>query len=719
MYDFEIDERLWQSHTLKFKIPAADLKARHLKEDALLEFEGLQYYITSVVRLRDNEKSDYEVEAEIAWMRLADIKRVGSFILKGETARFGLVSILNETAWSALQAPDTGSYSLEVQDGTILDLIWQWAKITGLEVSFETTSKLVNLVPQVGADTGLAFRYGRNLRTLKREAVSPSVTRMFVFGRNDLSINSLTTGAVSYIENYSYYTDQGLTLLEAKARYRKDEIYNDDSFIEAPALYDAAVARLAILSQPNVTYSGDVIDLSKLVHTTEYDFQCGDTVRVSDEPLDIDVNARVSRRVRNPYEPHKDKIELTFGPLLLPDPKTSTSRSDRSQEWELFSSRNSTTERRIRNFSTILHRIRLKTIQDSEWMVNFKVSGVGVGTGNVTITPVNDETGLSLVQPRTMPVVNGEIWEWSFTYAQKQLPDADWVMVIRATSDTAGVGIDVAMDQSAFWILARGTTRAEATLTNSVRYDYTGSIQTFLVPDDVLEILVECHGGAATWELGGKGGMVKGLFSVLAGDIYDVYVGKAGVVTEVSWPNGGTGATGWANLHGGSGGASTHLIKTGMSFANSLIVAAGAGGAGGSYGIGGGLYRAPGGDGGFYSGTPGRNMFWPGFVPPPSYDIISGYPGTHEGPGIGLGLNGSFGQGAAGSPGGLLASSGGAGGGGWYGGAGGRGLGSSADGGGGGCGWFDFASGYDIEIEDGENSGYGYMIISWETPDGE
>lgn len=721
LIDLELDERFEQSYTVSFRVPATDLKTQNLVEDAKLTFEGDDFYITDVIKQRGDEVADYEILAEAAWMKLTDLKRPASFILAGETPRNGLAKILLDSGWSVLATTDDPLlYRLEAQDATILDLIWQWAKICLCEVSFQNSTKTVSMIPMVGAVRPLSFRYGRNLKSVKRTSKPPQVTRLYVYGKNGVvDITHSTVGGVDYIEDYSYYTNQGLTLPEAKALYRKDEIYSDDSFVEEAALFQAASARLAVLAQPIVLYEASVIDLSNLVGIPEYNFSCGDTVNVFDEILGFDVQARVTRKITWPFEPDKDKIELTFGGFILPDPKVTTTRSDTSQNWELFESRNWVGQKLIRNFSTILHRIRLSTFTDAEWITTFKLQGVGAGSSTVTFTFLDDETGLKIWDDYVVGVSNGEAIDVNWSFGQKGIPAGVTTMVIRARSDTGSAGIDVAELNSAFWILARGSARQEVSLANSVRYDYIGSVQSFTVPDDVTEIQIEAVGGSGRdVTYGGKGGHVVAKFPVLGGDSYDIYVGGNEPGTTGGWPNGGTGYSQIANPTGG--GSSSHIIPAGGSFTDALIVAAGAGGSGESDTIGPPGFLAYGGDGGFYNGTVGayetpgyagfgatQDALGPGGVTAPN----PGENGDTDGLGFGgdAGISSNF-----------FAFGGGGGGGGWHGGGGAGGLGVSPGytGGGGGASGFLASIGYDLQYDDGFNpSGQqGYIIISWATP---
>jgi phage minor structural protein len=734
MLDFYIDERFLQSSICGFKIRAEDPKAVHLREDVKIEASGQPFFITDVVKSREAERAMVEIIAEAGWMRLADIKRVGTFLLTGVSVSDGLNAILSETGWAAVQVSDQpGAYSIEATDASVLELIWQWAKITGNEVSFESFSRVITMLPQVGANRGLSFRYGRNLKSIKRTAKPPQATRVFAFGRNDLNLTS-ETGGLTYVEDYSYYTSQGMSLEDAQLYYRKDDVIQDDSFIQSSALHEAAQLRLSILSQPQVTYEMSVIDLSRLTGFREDDFGLGDTVYVYDDVLDINVQARVSRIVRYPYEPQRNQVELTSGPIIIPDQNTRSARSSTTQSWELFESQNRVGERLVRNFNTILHRIKLRTIENAEWVIGYSIKAVAKGDSTVTIEFVEDGTSEEIWPTKVMSLTDGQEVEFNFTMGQKERPSGEYVFVVRGSSDTAGAGLDIEPNGTAFWILARGSTRENVVLQTSIRYDATGSIQTFEVPDDVFEVLIEAHGSAGAGPSGGPGGMVKGRFPVLGGQVYDIYVGCNNRTWSVNgqttvFPDGGIARDSAAgDVSGTFGGGSSQVRPQGGLLSSALLVAAGGGGHNPT-----GLSRpgtqAQGGYGGFYRGGDG----W-GLSPAQTPGVARCGYGADQDLGDGAtslggdaesdgGWNGQ-GQGGRGADtSNAFHFGGGSGGGGWYGGAG-AGLptffggGSYAGDGGGGCGWFG-VTGYDLEIEDGENTEDGYIIISWEDPGGE
>lgn len=265
---------------------------------------------------------------------------------------------------------------------------------------------------------------------------------------------------------------------------------------------------------------------------------------------------------------------------------------------------------------------------------------------------------------------------------------------------------------NALWILAKGTKARVFTLPNSIRYDYTGAIQTFTVPDDIASITIEAHGAqggqkGSSWP-GGLGAKVIAVFDVIAGAVYDVYVGGyPGTAAAGGWPNGGLGDTNVGN--GCGGGGRSEVRPTGGLIAATLLIAGGGGGAGD-----GGSPGNPdvhGGAAGFYVGLDGGDGSFPG-------QVAGGDGANLEGAGLLASPGGNGFGGPALHTTNAFAFCGGGGGDGWYGGGGATGQPTPGVycGGGGGAVSYVAGAGSDLEYTDAENVGHGFVIVSWATP---
>lgn len=108
----------------------------------------------------------------------------------------------------------------------------------------------------------------------------------------------------------------------------------------------------------------------------------------------------------------------------------------------------------------------------------------------------------------------------------------------------------------------------------SVTFAYTGSVQSYTVPDGVTGVFVEAWGGVGGCE-GGGGGTARGLLRVSPGEILKVHVGAKGVSSYYQY--GGYTSPGYSGCDGGRAGA-TDIRLGGDGLLDRAIVAGGGGG---------------------------------------------------------------------------------------------------------------------------------------------
>ncbi|MBK9190431.1 MAG: T9SS type A sorting domain-containing protein [Crocinitomicaceae bacterium] len=250
-----------------------------------------------------------------------------------------------------------------------------------------------------------------------------------------------------------------------------------------------------------------------------------------------------------------------------------------------------------------------------------------------------------------------------------------------------------------------------ATFAQTTVFNYTGAMQTYVVPAGVTEISVDviAAGGGLSMGSGGgtqnpgNGGRIQADLTVVPGTTLNIYVGGAGTNGVPPTPGvggfngGGNGGNGYSSYAGGGGGGASDIRIGGTALNDRVIVAGGGGGGAYNYssgdigGAGGGL---TGGDGlsngsvGSGSGTGGTQSAGGNF------GVWSGW--TNASPGT-LGTGGHAGVDGAG----------GGGGGGYYGGGGG-----AWSGGGGGSSYSDAVLAASVIHTVGYNSGNGQISIT-------
>ena len=236
-------------------------------------------------------------------------------------------------------------------------------------------------------------------------------------------------------------------------------------------------------------------------------------------------------------------------------------------------------------------------------------------------------------------------------------------------------------------------------------FGYTGSLQTWTVPNGVTSVTVDvlgASGGAGYFGNGGFGGRVAGTQAVTAGQVLNIFVGGTGAnysyisAGSVGGYNGGGGGS-WA-YYGGTGGGASDIRIGGTNLSNRVVVAGGGGG--GAYGGGCGALTANGGPGGASTTNLGA-----GYECSTQGDSYCGMGGTQTGGGSSSCASGTLGVGGA-----SCYYYGGSGGGGYYGG----GSGGNTFPGGGGGGGSSYTGTMNVTANSaGVQSGNGVVIISY------
>lgn len=712
-FDLWTDVRLDQSESMGFEVAADHPKASRLIPDADLVHRSRRFYVVEVEQLRRGPTTTIGVEALALWYRLGDQLYVGSFVATTLTPRQGLEAILDGSGWTigGQTSLSTTTFSMEEQDKSRLGLLRSWAKITGRSIVFDTFTQNVDLVDTRGVSRGLAFRYGRNVKGMRRRVRAPETTRLYAYGADDLSIAGLN--GTPYVEDFTYYTDRGLTLEQAQERFARSKMFSDSSFVVDTDLLAAAEDRLDEMAVEQVAYEIDVVDLAEFSEIAEV-ANVGDTVGVHDPDFAEDVRPIVTRYRRHWLQPWRNKIELSTIPPVISD-GSSSARPSSSEEWLQFLGR-VTADFLIRDDAVYtVARIPLRFREGGRANYHVEMYATGVGTGTMHVEVYDAETDAVVWFAQEVAFTDGDPVRVVTSWAAEELSGRKDYR-LRVTTDGGGVDL-VEQDPAGpvgFWILAQGAVRETPTEPNSVTYNHTGAVQSFTVPDNVTEIEVVARGGAGGDfnGPGGNGGEVSARFAVVPGTEFDVYVGGQAITgTTPGWPNGGTGGSTIASSVGRGGGGASYLVAPGGAITAALIVAGAGGGAGLSDGYGGAA--------GFHAGDDGLDGQSGGGGG--ATQAAGGVGGTSGGGGVGEAGDtdgqGQGGDGAAG--GGSLGYGGGGGGGGWHGGGGAGSTGSfggdHGGGGGGGSGYVD-PSGFDLAYSDGSNNGHGQVVISWETP---
>lgn len=95
----------------------------------------------------------------------------------------------------------------DITNSNVMDVIMQAGESFGALVDWDTENREVSFLSLgEGKYKGLSVNYGRLLKSLSRDRTTDEmVTRLYVYGNEDLSINNVNPTGQSYIEDFSYF----------------------------------------------------------------------------------------------------------------------------------------------------------------------------------------------------------------------------------------------------------------------------------------------------------------------------------------------------------------------------------------------------------------------------------------------------------------------------------------------------------------------------------
>lgn len=145
----------------------------------------------------------------------------GEFVKEALTAKQVLDNLLSTSVWSVSYIDAdflTKHRSFDFSGTSVLDAVYQVAEKFGGIILWDTEKKSIQLVKQenVGRNQGLEIRYGNYLKSLSQEELADEVvTRLYVYGQDDLTIHRVNPLGTGYHEDFGYFM-QGFQMDEDK-----------------------------------------------------------------------------------------------------------------------------------------------------------------------------------------------------------------------------------------------------------------------------------------------------------------------------------------------------------------------------------------------------------------------------------------------------------------------------------------------------------------------
>lgn len=308
-YNVAVTENLQQPHTLSFEYPMDNEKWKMITEHRIVTVEGQAYRLTDVSR-QYNKSRILKANAERIFF--ADARRHHLPTIGNDTDTTKTVGMPPYTANSTIGV-DPYVVISEAVKGTKFKLIPEselkekgMTRIgaDGVKIDFFPTDKInaydvitsvidtigygeiyidnyrFAVVERIGVDNGMRLSLTKNLTSLTvKRATNELTTRLYPYGADDLTISSVN-GGVPYIQS-----DEAAKKYGIMEGYMDYSDYTDPEKIKAHATWDLmGEGNDYRLDTPQLTITGDVVDLSKLAEYGDFEkIALGDTVHVYED----------------------------------------------------------------------------------------------------------------------------------------------------------------------------------------------------------------------------------------------------------------------------------------------------------------------------------------------------------------------------------------------------------------------------------------------------
>ena len=169
-----------------------------------------EWYIIDSIEEDGDDADIFNVKAFSLGYELKG-KRIKSLNEESLNLRELLLILTENTVWSIGEIDpmfEAMYRSFDINDSNVLDAIIQACETFGALIQWNTTNRTVSFIniKDNGRFRGMTVDYGRFLRSIKRTRTTDEmVTRMYVYGAEDISIQSVNPTGQNYIEDFSYF----------------------------------------------------------------------------------------------------------------------------------------------------------------------------------------------------------------------------------------------------------------------------------------------------------------------------------------------------------------------------------------------------------------------------------------------------------------------------------------------------------------------------------
>lgn len=308
-----LEDREDSTNQLRVKVSLAS--AEGVKSEQEVIFKGRKFAITGIDRDRADDLALLiadEVQTELADLILPTFKSVAW------TLEDAMENALQNTRWTIGSLNGARFPVVDFEDISVLEALQFLARHQDARLVFDSLRRRVSILEQPGQVLEKVFTYGRQLTNIEKEERGPKTTVIYPTGADGLTISSVNSG-VPYVEDYGYYTSQGISLSNARARYKKEDRWEETGYEDAENLKRDALNRLNEEAHPQITYTLTAAATVAVDGEDDFDLgslSLGDQVHVWDQQIDAKLKAEVTA-VTTSSDSSENRLVLSYLPESL------------------------------------------------------------------------------------------------------------------------------------------------------------------------------------------------------------------------------------------------------------------------------------------------------------------------------------------------------------------------------------------------------------------
>ena len=278
-----------------------------IQEECYIEFLKILFIAKKINEIKDkNGKLISRIKIDHLMTELNDFG-IGPFEYTGVSPTTALTNVLSGTTWSVgtVDIGGTGDVKSDKRI-TVLAAINLIAKEFDGEIDYicnksnSTFTRIVDIKSQIGTVTKLLIRYDKSSDYIRREKdTTKLITRLYVYGKDDITIESVNPTGKAYLDSPNIGDYKNI---------KEDVLYTNIS--DKTVLMNYGQAYLDIYDSKILRYKINTWDLTIIPHWADEVINLGDTLRVQDNDLNLNVDVRVKKIIKDLTDPRHQTIEL-------------------------------------------------------------------------------------------------------------------------------------------------------------------------------------------------------------------------------------------------------------------------------------------------------------------------------------------------------------------------------------------------------------------------